>query len=100
MALREHFRVDDSGAIGYIGMPPSERRLFAAQSRKDECSKCGYKARELVGAAPLIPVEVETRTKTAVPDTPKEQNGGSWWMLYLIMAILAFIIAAVIIADP
>lgn len=107
LALREHFRVDDSGSIGYIAMPQHERKHLAAQSRKTECTRCGYKAKDLVGnvaeATDSIPDNRELFTKTAPsPASVNEPAGGSswWWIVYLVLAVVAFIIAAVIIADP
>lgn len=99
--------MDDSGSIGYIAMPQHERKHLAAQSRKAECTRCGYKARDLAGnvaeTAEPISDHREMCTKTGPPPTTiKEPAGGSswWWIIYLVLAIVAFIIAAVIIADP
>lgn len=42
LAIREHFRVEDKGAIGYVGLSEEDRRKLAEASRKYQCSICEY----------------------------------------------------------
>lgn len=42
LAIREHFRVEDKGAIGYLGVSEEDRRKLAEESHKYQCCTCGY----------------------------------------------------------
>jgi hypothetical protein len=43
IAIRDHFTVEDRGAIGYVGMSAEERQQLAYSSRTFACRSCGYK---------------------------------------------------------
>lgn len=43
IAIRNHFCVEDRGALGYLEMTELERRRLAAESRLFNCSHCGYR---------------------------------------------------------
>lgn len=42
LALREHFRVEDKAAIGYLSQSKGDRQKAAAKSQNYTCSLCGY----------------------------------------------------------
>ena len=42
LALREHFRVEDKAAIGYLGQSKMERSRAARRSLLFSCAACGY----------------------------------------------------------
>jgi len=43
IAIQDHFKVEDRGAIGYVDMAPEDRRHMALESRFFYCDSCGYK---------------------------------------------------------
>lgn len=43
IAIRNHFCVEDRGALGYLEMTEVERRRLAIESRHFNCSRCGYR---------------------------------------------------------
>jgi ubiquitin-conjugating enzyme E2 J1 len=42
LALREHFRVEDKAAVGYLAQSKGDRLKLAAKSHNYTCSICGY----------------------------------------------------------
>jgi hypothetical protein len=42
IAIRDHFTVEDKGAIGYCHGTKEERIAFALSSRRSGCKACGY----------------------------------------------------------
>lgn len=52
LAIRDHFSIEDRGAIGYVSRPDADRRRMALESRAFSCKACGY-------CAPCTPAEVQ-----------------------------------------
>lgn len=44
LALREHFRVEDKAAVGYLGQSRGERQRAAQRAALFVCRDCGYNA--------------------------------------------------------
>jgi len=65
IAIRDHFKVEDQGAIGYLGYSKEDRLQLAMESRLVGCKACGYQAPRVI-------------TKSAngeILETPAEQMG-------------------------
>jgi ubiquitin-conjugating enzyme E2 J1 len=45
-ALRNHFLVEDKGALGYLGFPGEMRQELSTKSKSFKCSDCGYNMEE------------------------------------------------------
>lgn len=59
-ALRNHFLVEDKGALGYLGFPTEMRRELASKSKFFKCSDCGYYIEEKLENSHSVREEVVT----------------------------------------
>ena len=76
LSLREHFRVEDKGSVGFVNMTKAERQKAARKSHDFVCSTCGYN----MDKSPERRAERKCQTHHGI-------------ILVLLMAVVVFFIA-------
>lgn len=87
LAIRDHFTVEDKGAIGYVGFSREDRMQLAAVSRTAACRACGYQPPSLPPAEQAA-VERSAAEAAVVRRPPSEGRLTDGAVIQVIVLIL------------
>ena len=102
IALRDHFKVEDQGAIGYLGYSKEDRLQLALESRLVGCKACGYQpppvaAKSADGETIEVPAEhagILTIRRPPVAGGNQDENNN---YMFQVAALIVIALAAILL---
>lgn len=95
IAIRDHFTVEDKGAIGYVGFSREDRVQLASASRTASCKACGYQPPVL---PPAEQAAVErSATEAATVRRPPSEGRLNDGAVIQVIALLVVALGAIVI---